>query len=102
MTKCDKCGGDVAKEIDICPSCGLAPGPQAMSDLPKMSLREAHRKLKEEIREEREADREARTCPDCGSKIPLGQDMCPKCGLAPGPQAMTDLPLGLPKKEQED
>lgn len=41
---------------DICPKCGMAGGPQTISDMPKLNLKEAHRKLKEEIREAREKE----------------------------------------------
>lgn len=41
---------------DICPKCGTVGGAETISDMPKLHLREAHRKLKEEIREAREKD----------------------------------------------
>ncbi len=37
--------------VNVCPKCGMAGGVQTISDLPRANLREAHRKLKEEIRE---------------------------------------------------
>ena len=37
---------------------GASGGGQTITDLPKVHLREAHRKLKEEIKEAREKDRE--------------------------------------------
>ena len=41
---------------EICPKCGMAGGVQTISDMPKLHLREAHRKLKEEIKEAKEKD----------------------------------------------
>jgi uncharacterized OB-fold protein len=55
---CRSCGTKVYENLDVCPSCGEAGGIQAITDLPKLHLREAHRKLKEEIREAKEKEPE--------------------------------------------
>ena len=57
---CRNCGVEITApekhrhEEVICPSCGLAPGIESMTDLPRANVREAHRKLKAEIKEIKE------------------------------------------------
>jgi uncharacterized OB-fold protein len=55
---CESCGTKLTEEDAACPSCGMSGGAQTISDLPKVNLRAAHKKLKEEIREAREHDKE--------------------------------------------
>ena len=55
---CQNCGTDLPEVDAPCPSCGLSGGAQTISDLPRLHLREAHQKLKEEIKEAREHDKE--------------------------------------------
>jgi len=55
---CTGCGAALPAEEADCPSCGMSGGAQTISDLPPLHLREAHGKLKEEIREAREHEKE--------------------------------------------
>lgn len=51
---CRSCGATVYEDLESCPSCGTVGGAETITDLPKLHLREAHRKLKEEIKEAHE------------------------------------------------
>ena len=55
---CENCGTQLTDEEAACPSCGISGGGQTISDLPKVNLRAAHKKLKEEIKEAREHEKE--------------------------------------------
>jgi uncharacterized OB-fold protein len=52
--ECRGCGEVLVGGAEICPKCGFAPGAQTITDLPRANIKEAHRKLKEEIEEIRE------------------------------------------------
>ena len=55
---CENCGTELPEVDAACPGCGMSGGAQTISDLPKVNLRAAHKKLKEETREAREHDKE--------------------------------------------
>jgi len=55
---CENCGAALPELEAPCPSCGTSGGAQTISDLPKVNLRAAHKKLKEEIKEAREHEKE--------------------------------------------
>jgi uncharacterized OB-fold protein len=57
---CPECGTKYNPEKDICPDCGISAGAAAtpISDIHMPDLRAGHKKLKEEIKEARERDRE--------------------------------------------
>ena len=54
MAKCRDCGEPLPSDNETCPKCGLSGGPEAITDLPPLHLKEAHRQLKKEIKEARE------------------------------------------------
>lgn len=59
MRKCKNCGAELKatekhSHEELCPRCGVAPGIETITDLPKANVREAHRKLKNEIKEIKE------------------------------------------------
>jgi len=58
MSKCRKCGEPLTIDAETCPKCGLAGGPETITDLPPLHLREAHKQLKKEIKEAREKRKE--------------------------------------------
>lgn len=88
MAKCEACGSDIDLPTDICPKCGLNPGPQTVTDLPRAKIKKKKR-LPEHDRPKKERNV---TCEKCRTIIPGNSNICPKCGNSPGPQAWTDLP----------
>jgi len=94
MANCEKCGESLPDPAGVCPLCGTGPGIETITDLPGAGLKNAHKELKEEIELEREKKSmmEEAECRGCGDTLVKGAEICPKCGLAPGAQTMTDLP----------
>lgn len=41
-------------------------------------------------------------CENCRTEIPGNINLCPKCGLSPGPQTITDLPGFKREKAEEE
>lgn len=113
MRKCKDCGAEITgseahRHEDICPSCGLAGGAQAITDLPPASIKKSDRILKEEIEAKREGEQlvAAATCRNCGAEVTglethRHDDACPSCGLAGGIAAMTDLPPASIRQAQK-
>ncbi|MBK5092449.1 MAG: zinc-ribbon domain-containing protein [Actinobacteria bacterium] len=46
MAKCKNCGEEIQEEKDICPKCGLNPGPVTITALPKTPIRRRKKKEK--------------------------------------------------------
>jgi hypothetical protein len=57
MAKCKECGEPLSRKVDACPKCGVAGGPETITDLPRANLRKAHKQLKEEIKEIRKQEK---------------------------------------------
>ncbi|MEE9223800.1 MAG: zinc ribbon domain-containing protein [Thermoplasmata archaeon] len=64
--ECDRCGADVPKDADRCPSCGA-------------SFDEDEEEGTEEEAQEEDAEFE---CDKCGADVQADADKCPKCGEA--------------------
>ena len=94
MAKCRDCGEPLPSDNETCPKCGLNPGPETITDLPKTDVKGARAKLREEIQFERERGEmvSAAECKSCGEPLSHEDEACPKCGLAGGPETITDLP----------
>lgn len=88
MTRCDSCGTEMEKDRDICPECGLAPGPETITNLPKTRIKKKKKPKDDSV----PTKHQNVTCEKCRTPIPGNTNLCPKCGLAPGPQAWSDLP----------
>lgn len=89
MADCEECGKAMDPGDEICPACGYAPGPQTVTDMPKTKIWKRKKKT-EDI--EKPLKLRNVTCENCRTPIPGNTNLCPKCGLAPGPHAWTDLP----------
>jgi RNA polymerase subunit RPABC4/transcription elongation factor Spt4 len=76
------------KSDEICPKCGYAMTAQTITDLPRSKIR---RKKKEVTLDVPKKDR-GEVCVNCRTSIPGNLNICPKCGLNPSVQTMTDLP----------
>lgn len=85
MAKCRSCGE--LTDLDICPQCGLAPGPQTITDIYEKEKKRKPDKQKSDRKKGSKAD----TCPYCNTEMPGPVDICPKCGKSPGPQTITDI-----------
>jgi RNA polymerase subunit RPABC4/transcription elongation factor Spt4 len=94
MAKCNNCGEPLHVDAETCPKCGLAGGPETITDLPRADVKGARARLKEDIKDAREREEmvEAAECRSCGEPLPGKDNTCPKCGLAGGPETMTDMP----------
>jgi RNA polymerase subunit RPABC4/transcription elongation factor Spt4 len=94
MAKCRKCGEPLTVDVETCPKCGLAGGAETITDLPKADVKGARAKLRDDIRSDKERQGlvEAAECRSCGEPLPGGAEACPRCGLAGGPETITDLP----------
>jgi RNA polymerase subunit RPABC4/transcription elongation factor Spt4 len=87
MAECEKCGEDLKGDPEICPACGFNPGTQTITDLPKTKIR--RRKRKEDLGVPKKERGEV--CVNCRTEIPGNINLCPKCGLNPGVQTITDI-----------
>lgn len=94
MRKCKSCGTEYEKKHNLCPKCGIAPGPQALTDLQPADLKAAGARRREEAKEarERRANVEEASCRSCGAPVGKSDEWCPDCGKGGGPQTITDLP----------
>lgn len=94
MAKCKDCGTEYEKDAPICPTCGMNPSVQTLTDLPGADIKGANRELRKGIKETREHREELleATCRSCGAKVYKELDPCPNCGAAGGAQTITDLP----------
>jgi RNA polymerase subunit RPABC4/transcription elongation factor Spt4 len=88
MAKCESCGVEIKKEEEICPKCGFNMTAQTITDLPKARI---HRKKKAEGADKPKKDRDV-VCVNCRTNVPGNLNICPKCGLNPTAQTITDLP----------
>jgi ribosomal protein L32 len=93
MARCKDCGEPIPAPDDPCPKCGLSPGPETLTDMPAPDLKGSRKQLSEEIELGRERDRAVAEaeCRECGTLLTTG-NICPKCGVAGGPQTITDMP----------
>ena len=93
MAKCGDCGSDMGPD-DMCPKCGIAGGPQTITDLPGADVKGARRVLMGEISGEKRREEKLKeaTCRSCGEKVYPDIDVCPHCGEAGGIETITDLP----------
>lgn len=87
MDDCPSCGEKMKKDAEVCPKCGLDPGSQTITDLPKAKIRRRKKILPTVPKKDRDE-----VCVNCRTKIPGNINICPKCGLSPGSQTITDLP----------
>jgi predicted amidophosphoribosyltransferase len=109
MAKCKSCGEPVEKSVNLCPKCGIAGGPQTITNLPGADVKKERKKLFTEIEvtHEREAHAQGNECPECGTPFKRTEDVCPKCGLGGATsQTLTNLPMpdlreGRKKLKQE-
>lgn len=98
MGKCSNCGEEKRERVNLCPKCGLAPGPEALTNIPPTPMR--RQRKQERIpepggsvaeREREHEEGEGAVCGNCGEDVPERVNLCPTCGLAPGPVAMTEI-----------
>jgi hypothetical protein len=66
---------------------GFNPGTQTITDLPKTKIR--GRAKKKDVTIPKKARGEV--CVNCRTEIPGNINLCPKCGLNPGVQTITDI-----------
>ena len=94
MAKCKDCGESLPAPDDPCPKCGLSPGPETLTDMPGADVKGTRSRLKEDIAFTREREEliSVAECRECGESLPTEADSCPRCGLAPGPETLTDYP----------
>lgn len=85
MAECENCGEPIRKPVSICPKCGYNPGPETITDMFPARKRAKRRKKK---KKEKGA---GKNCEHCGAEKPGYDDICPKCGLGPGPETITDI-----------
>ncbi len=95
MAECEACGNRIEKPGEICPKCGYAPGPQAITSVLKGKTGEKEKKKKKKktkIDAEVPHKHKNVVCTNCRTNIPGNTNICPKCGLAMSSQTITDLP----------
>lgn len=57
--ECRSCGGPITEADELCPHCGAAAGAaETFTDFPRVDFKAARKKLKEEIKESREHEKE--------------------------------------------
>ena len=73
---------------EICPKCGFNMTAQTITDLPKARIRHPSKGKALDVPKKDRAE----VCVNCRTPIPGNINICPKCGLNPTVQTITDLP----------
>lgn len=94
MRKCKSCGTEYEKKQELCPKCGIGPGPQTITDMPSANIKGNRAELISDIKDagDRESKVEAASCKSCGTPVSHGDEWCPDCGKGGGSQTITDMP----------